>query len=135
MSALFRRCRADIKQILGGSGREVFYQFVFDAAGRWHLTPTVESEYGGVRYLVRTGDKVIGRGIFDGTGTEVKEIRQVLDLVSQSLGPDFLKGRTSMLARISGLYRCQPWLRGARRGQLLLSRSRRTIGCFAVMPS
>lgn len=94
MPGLLRRCRSDMTKVFAGSGREVFRQYVFDVAERLRLTPTVEGEYGGLRYLVRTQDKVIGRGIFDGSGNEVKESSQVVDLLLQNLGPGFLKGRT-----------------------------------------
>jgi FkbM family methyltransferase len=84
--------RADIKHILSGSGKQVFRQYVFAAAGR--LTPTVEGNYGGLRYLVRTSDVGIGRGMFDGSGFEVDEMNRAIDLLSQHLGPHFLKDRT-----------------------------------------
>lgn len=70
----------------------MFRQYVFDSAKR--LTPTVEGECGGLRYLVRTRDAAIGRGIFIWNGFEVSEMNRAIDLLSQNLGPHFLKGRT-----------------------------------------
>lgn len=69
-------------------------RYIFEAARFWHVTPTVEGEYGGLRYLVRTPDRVIGRGLFDGSGNEVTEVSQVIDLLRRSLGNRFLEHRT-----------------------------------------
>lgn len=87
--ARLRRHRAEAMQLLSGSGGELFRQYAFDACGR--LTPTVEGKCGGLRYLVRTRDRWIGRGIFGGNGFEANEMSQAIDLLSHSLGSRFLE--------------------------------------------
>jgi FkbM family methyltransferase len=86
-----RRHRNEAKQLLSGSGGDVFRQYAFDAAMR--VTPTVEGECDGLRYLVRTRDKWIGRRIFGGSGFEVNEMSQAFELLRQSLGSRFLENR------------------------------------------
>lgn len=66
-------------------------QYSFDATRA--LTPTIEGQSAGMRFLVRTKDKYIGRGMFNG-GFEFEEMCRAIELVADAVGSGFLDGRT-----------------------------------------
>jgi len=85
---------ADVWEIVTnahGARTGLIRQYAFDATSA--ITPTVEGQAGGSRFLVRTRDRYIGRGMFNG-GFELDDMCRAIDLVTEARGQGFLKGRT-----------------------------------------
>jgi FkbM family methyltransferase len=83
----------DLGQIVrnkDGARPRLLRQYAFDAMAT--VTPTVEGREGELRYMVRTNDKWIGRGMF-GRAFELEHMAHAIDLVAAAKGAGFLANR------------------------------------------